>query len=750
MSNNSPRPPFQKSLLIKSPKLIDESLEKFHSFFKDLHKFAKEVISFELILQKNYFFYQIVAPPSILPLIKSLVYTDFKDAEIIEKTTIEPFHTKHQIIAEFGLKRYNLFPIKTKFTSRNDPYLSLSAILSKLDHFKEGAVLQLVLYPVSDPWIKKFIREKFYFIIGALNSLKRFLEKPFLDRDFVRYYDELKNKFASPHFSASLRLLAYGSSDEKLKENFSLLEKSLDKFKNGDINSLTKRKLDSDHVRANFDKRILTKHPMTLNAREAAAIFRFPDSSLNIKTIDRASSKKVEAPQNLPIAQFLQDPQISCFATTNFRDSFLPFGADRVDRNRHLYVVGKTGMGKSKLIELLAIADIKHGKGVGIIDPHGDLANEIMDFIPPERVKDVIYFNPTDKQFPVGFNPLECSTPESKHQVVTGFVAIFKKLFGASWTNRLEHVLRFTLLALIEVGDTTVVDIVRMLTNSDFRQNTIAKINDPVVKSFWVHEFASWNEKFDNEAIVPLINQVGQFISNEYIRNTVSQKKSAINFYQAMNEGKIIIVNIAKGKLGEDNSSLLGSMIITKIQEAVMARVALPAKQRRAFYLYVDEFQNFATDSFNEILSEARKFNLSLTIAHQYLAQLSPSIRKTVFGNVGSFISFRLGPEDARYLSKEFAPQITADDLINLNFREIYVKLSTNGKTSPPFSASTITVPTPKNSQKEKIIENARRSYAISKKEIENSFAQDKQTANLISNISQDENELPVFAEPIV
>jgi hypothetical protein len=391
-------------------------------------------------------------------------------------------------------------------------------------------------------------------------------------------------------------------------------------------------------------------------------------------------------------------------------------------------------MGKSRLIELLTLSDIHEDKGFCVIDAHGDLASDILRSIPQRRIKDVIYFNPPDAEFPIGFNPLECFSPEDKHQVVTGFVAIFKKLFAANWTNRLEHVLRFTVLALIEAGDATIVDIVKLLTDTSFRQGVIKRIQDPVVKNFWTHEFSSWNERFDNEAIIPIINQIGQFLSNDYIRNVVGQKKSRIDFYESMNSGKIIIINLAKGKLGENNSSLLGSMIITKIQEAAMARVNIRESERKDFYLYVDEFQNFATESFNQILSEARKFNLSLTIAHQYIDQLTESIRKTAFGNIGSIICFRVGSEDAHFLSNEFAPQFTPDDLIGLDMREMCVKLSIDGKTSEPFSAVTLDVPEPKENFEEEIIAYSRKEYAVSKKDVEKEmFGENKETMTHIA-----------------
>ncbi len=749
----------KKVLLVKVPKLIDNSVSKFTAFFDDLHKFIKsqsqltdeeKTVGLELLFKENYFHYRIIASVKIVSVISSLIYSKFSDAEIIEENGIVKF--PKTLIADFSLKRSNFFPIKTAFTPNNDPYITLSAILSKLEHFSEGIILQLVITPRSETWLEQFLRERFYFVIGTLNKIKLFLEEPFLERQLVDYTNEVKTKFTPSLFWANLRVLAYAENKEELQENFSLVLKALDKFNNGDINSLNRNHKTVDIFNI-FIRRDLSKRRMLFNTNELAALFHFPDSSQNVSGVYKISAKNIEPPKDIPISNIFEEEKISSFGSTNFRSHKLPFGILRTDRNRHLYIIGKTGMGKSKLIELLALSDIHFKKGLCIIDPHGDLAAGILKYIPEERINDVIYFNPADPQYAIGFNPLECYSSEAKHQVVTGFIAIFKKLFASNWTNRLEHMLRFTVLALLETKNATVIDIVKLLTDTEFRHDVINQITDPVVKNFWTHEFASWNEKFDNEAIVPIINQVGQFISNDYIRNVVGQKKSAIDFYQAMNSGKIIIINIAKGKLGEENSSLLGSMMITKIQEAAMARVNLDENERKEFYLYVDEFQNFATESFNQILSEARKFNLSLTIAHQYIDQLSESIRKTVFGNIGSLVCFRVGAEDTRYLDKEFEPYITEDDLINLDVRSAYVKLSISGKTSPPFSALTLDVPKVEHDLSQEIIRLNHQSFGVKISDLKRQLQKDRGVMELVTNLdSTDDNSKNNFdfEEPLV
>ncbi len=619
-------------ILLKLPKSVEDTFENFTSFFSELHKFlrfnknlssSQKIISLELVLKENYFHYYIISDPILAQVVKNLFFTRFPEAEVLELPHPEsaPKDVK-TLYKEYTLKHSNYLPIRTGFTSDNDPYLALSAVLAKLEHFNEGIVIQIVLLPGKESWNQEFVRQNFSQIVGQIEGFKLFLDKPFLARDSIDYAAEMHKKFEKDYFYTNIRVLFYSQDEFSLRENEMLFAKVIDKFENGkdgDINALKQVKISEDRIRYYFHHRLLTSKKMVLSFKEIATLFHFPDTQTGIETVDEVRSKKIEPPKELPVAKLLSNKDISVFATTWSRGNRLEFGIKRTDRGKHLYIVGKTGMGKSGLIELLTISDIYHDIGFCVIDPHGDLATDVLRFIPERRIPDVIYFNPADAQFPIGFNPLECFTPEDKHQVVSGFVSIFKKLFAATWTNRLEHVLRFTVLALIEAGNATIVDIVKLLTDINFRQQVIKKIQDPMVKSFWTHEFSSWNEKFDNEAIIPIVNQVSQFLSNDYIRNVVGQKKSRIDIYKSMNEGKIIIINLAKGKLGEENASLLGSMMITKIQEAAMARISLPKEQRRPFYLYVDEFQNFTTESFDEILSEARKFNLYLTIAHQYI-----------------------------------------------------------------------------------------------------------------------------------
>lgn len=417
---------------------------------------------------------------------------------------------------------------------------------------------------------------------------------------------------------------------------------------------------------------------------------------------------------------------VTYFARTNFRNTNTIFGIKRKDRRQHMYILGKSGTGKSVLLHNLITQNIKNGEGVCVIDPHGELAEEILELIPEDRTKDVIYFNPADPDYHIGFNVLQIDDPKLKHLVASGIMGIFTKIWANAWSSRMEYILNNAILALLDTPGTTLLGIPRLLVDKEYRQMIIGNLKDPIVKSFWLHEYEEWREQFRNEAIAPIQNKVGQFLSTSIIRNVVGQPKSTIDIFKIMNEGKIFIVNVSKGRIGEDNSALLGGMIITKIQLAAMERVRIPEDQRKDFYLYVDEFQNFATESFANILSEARKYRLNLIIAHQYIAQISNSegskVSDAVFGNVGTMIIFRVGAEDAQFLEKEFEPEFTAQDLVSLPNYNVYLKLMVDGVTSRPFSA--ITLPPmssvdPNNNIKDKIIESSRNLYARSRIEVE-------------------------------
>ncbi len=379
---------------------------------------------------------------------------------------------------------------------------------------------------------------------------------------------------------------------------------------------------------------------------------------------------------------------ITLFASTNYRGAQRPFGIKIDDRRRHMYVIGKTGMGKSTMLENMIIQDIRSGHGLAVVDPHGDLVEKILKYIPAHRINDVVYLNPADADFPIAFNILEAINASQRHLVASGLIAVFKKLWIDSWGPRLEYILRNTILALIEYPGSTLLGVNRMLVDKEYRGKVVRHISDPIIKSFWQAEFAGYANQFRTEAISPIQNKIGQFLSSSIIRNIVGQPKSTIDMREIMDAGKILLLNLAKGRIGEDNAALLGAMMITKLQVAAMSRIDVPENERRDFFLYVDEFQNFATESFANILSEARKYRLDLVIAHQYIEQLDETVQPAVFGNVGTIICFRVGGSDAEFLAKEFFPTFTEIDLVNLTKFDMYLKLMIDGVASEPFSAT--------------------------------------------------------------
>jgi len=423
---------------------------------------------------------------------------------------------------------------------------------------------------------------------------------------------------------------------------------------------------------------------------------------------------------NEPAKEPIQvDPQINFFGMTNFRNQNRKFGIKLDDRRRHTYVVGKTGMGKTTMLENMVLNDIYAGNGVGVVDPHGDFAEKIIDYIPANRINDVVYFNPSDMDYPIGFNILETVNPAYKHLVASGLMGVFKKIWPDVWSARMEYILNNTILALIEFPNTTLLGINRLLADAAYRRRVVRNLKDPVVRSFWETEFANYSDKYRQEAVAPVQNKIGQFLSASVIRNIVAQVKSKIDIREIMDTRKIFIVNLSKGRIGEDNSRLLGGMIITKIQLAAMERVDMPENERKDFFLYVDEFQNFANESFANILSEARKYRLDLTMAHQYMEQLDETVLAAIIGNVGTIITFRVGSTDAEILAKEFAPVFLEEDLVNLPKFQTYLKLMIDGVASSPFSAVTLPPIGTVTGSAEKVIKVSRERYATNRDKIE-------------------------------
>ncbi|MBO7699163.1 type IV secretory system conjugative DNA transfer family protein, partial [Candidatus Saccharibacteria bacterium] len=524
-------------------------------------------------------------------------------------------------------------------------------------------------------------------------------------------------------FEVKIRLVYLGDDQMDAKLNMQALVGTFKQYNSTNLNGfkVSGGTFDKGALDA-YEKRAFTNRGFILNISELASVYHLPHTSVETPNIVWATSKTAEPPAQLPLitGNPTTDEQISAFGLTNFRGINHQFGMLRRDRSRHVYIIGQTGAGKSGMLELFALSDIFYDQGYCIIDPHGEFAINNLRFVPEKRIKDVVYFNPADSEHPVAFNPLELSDPSRKPNVTSEVIGVLKRMFGDSWGPRLEHILRYTLLALLDRPETTLLDISRMLTDKDFRKETLDYCKDVTVLQFWKHEFGQWNEKQVNESIAPVLNKVGAFTANPIIRNIIGQPKSSFDVRRIMDEGKILVVNLSKGLIGEDNAGILGAFLVTKVQLAAMSRSDIPnVADRRPFYLYVDEFQNFATDSFAVILSEARKYGLNLTVANQYISQMTDTVRDAVFGNVGTTISFRVSADDAPLLVKQFEPTFEAQDLLQMSNRNFVISMIINGEKVPAFSATTLSIPATPKDNFDAIIASSREKYSRPRAEIE-------------------------------
>ena len=638
-------------------------------------------------------------------------------------------------------------PIKTFQTFEVDPLAGITGTLAKLESTGEELWIQVLAKPVEDSWqieadhwISR-LREGSASILPSVGGSMRWLGGLFAalwrppeeglaggkgpeisERNKTRIA-EAEKKATKLGYEVKIRLAYLGENQTNAKLRMQALVGTFKQFNSTNLNGFKP-------IKAAYGKEFLEKYrrraffcqSLHLNFEELASVFHLPHTNVETPNIVWASAKIAEPPSKLPVltGSDTNDDQISAFGVTNFRGINHQFGMLRYDRSRHVYIIGQTGAGKSGLLELFALSDIFHNQGYAIIDPHGDFAINNMKFIPGSRLNDVVYFNPADTAYPLGFNPLEVTNPNQKTNISSEVIGVLKRMFGESWGPRLEYILRYTILALLDRPETTMLDNPRTLTDKNFRQQTLGYCRDTVVLQFWNVEFASWNDKFVAEAVAPVLNKVGAFTANPIIRNIIGQPKSTFNIRQIMDEGKILIVNLSKGLIGEDNAAILGSFLVTKIQLAAMSRSDIPdIRDRRPFYLYVDEFQNFATDSFATILSEARKYGLNLTVANQYISQMNETVRDAVFGNVGTMISFRVSADDAPILAKQFEPNFEAVDLLQMHNRNFVINMVIGGEKTPAFSARTLELPPSQADNTLHIIEHSRRMYSRSREDVE-------------------------------
>lgn len=646
------------------------------------------------------------------------------------------------------IKAYNQF--EDKSTGMNvDPLSAITATLAKFSDPDEQAWIQMVISPISEQrgeYLQKayeayssiktrFIRKWYYRFFVKSPKLRRIIWFPIswlfkpgklkIDKEKLDEKSMIpaKEKLSGLLYNANIRIVYIPKveNDEvsvvKLKE----IAGSFKQFNAPSSNGFALAKIyKDDSIIKRYHQRTL-ENPFVMNVKELATVYHLPNITVQTPNIYWVRSKKIEPPNDLPKTSQEKDSAVTAIGTTNFREIAQEFGIKTLDRRRHMYIIGKTGMGKSVLLENMIFSDIMAGRGVAVVDPHGDLAESVLNFVPSWRTNDVIIFDPSDREWPIAFNMLSNIDPSLNTIVASGLVGIFKKIYADSWGPRLEHILRNTILSLLEYPNTTMLGIPRLLQDSDFRRKVIKKIQDPLVKSFWINEFEMMEPRQKIEAISPILNKVGQFLSSPIVRNILGQVNSKVDLRWAMDNKKIIVVNLSKGKIGEDNSSLLGAMIVTKFQIDAMSRANIPEKDRVDFYLYVDEFQNFATDSFATILSEARKYKLNLSMANQYIAQMPDEVRDAVFGNVGSILTFQVGFDDAEYLSQQFGEEVLPNDLVNLSKYNCYMRLLIDGMPSKTFSLATLPPPqfdvNPE--QREKVIRLARERYSAPRAVVE-------------------------------
>lgn len=747
-------------LMLEIPRTNDKKELSAEQLFASLHGILRDAeslknsggvqehLSFEIVSTGGQIRFYIWIPRVFQSFVEGQIYAQYPSVQIhtVDKDYVDDRQNAPVVMsAELGLAENEALPIKTFDNFEVDPLAGITGTLAKLDpDHSEELWIQILARPIPDNWHKtttdtwvkriksgkalQFLGIDWTYIVQILGALftppsggsEAKVELSERDKTRISKAEEKATKLG---YQVKIRLAYLGNDEISAKLNMQALVGTFKQFNSTNLNGF--KQIGSSFNPEDLDSyklRQFTDNGFILNISELASVYHLPHTSVETPNIVWASSKTAEPPSKLPLitGNRENDQNISAFGLTNFRGINHQFGMLRKDRSRHIYIIGQTGAGKSGLLELFALSDIFHNQGYCIVDPHGDFAINNLRFIPEHRIKDVVYFNPADTNFPVAFNPLEISDSSRKPNISSEVIGVLKRMFGDSWGPRLEHILRYTLLALLDRPETTLLDISRMLTDKEFRKETLDYCQDVTVLQFWKHEFGQWNEKQVNESIAPVLNKVGAFTANPIIRNIIGQSKSSFNIREIMDQGKILVVNLSKGLIGEDNASILGAFLVTKIQLAAMSRSDIPdVAHRRPFYLYVDEFQNFATESFAVILSEARKYGLNLTVANQYIAQMTEQVRDAVFGNVGTTISFRVSADDAPLLVKQFEPTFDQADLIQMNNRHFVVNMIINGEKAAAFSATTLNIPKTPKDNLDTIIQNSRTQYSRPRETIE-------------------------------
>jgi len=640
-------------------------------------------ISFEIVAKKEDIRFYIWTPKFLQDLIEKQVHGAYSDAEIIEVPEYNIFTEEGKVAYKsLQLKSDNYYPTRTFRDLPTDPLSSLAAALAKMGG-EEAAVIQLLISPAESDWQKSGS--------GFISSTKKQEADPEKAKFSVaaKTLEAIENKVSKPGFETSIRFVVVSDNEESAKAHLNNINSAFSQF-NSDLNGFSSRTV--RRKGAFIEDFIYRYQPMfnimgnrrsVLNSEELATIYHFPNKLVTTPHIHWLYSKTAPAPSEIP-------SEGTYLGMSAYRGVKRPVYITNSDRMRHIYIIGATGTGKTELLKDLIMQDIKKGYGLCFMDPHGDAVEDLLKLIPPERAEDVIYFNPGDSDRPMGLNLLEAKTEDQKHFAATAVINMMYKLFDPYKTGivgpRFEHAVRNAMLtAMVEEGS-TFVEVMRILTDAHFVQDLLPKVTDPIVRRYWTDQIAQTADFHKSEVLDYIVSKFGRFVTNRMIRNIIGQSRSSFSFREVMDQGKILLMNLSKGTIGEENSSFLGLILVPRILMAAMSRADIPEDSRRDFYLYVDEFQNFATPDFAQILSEARKYHLALCVANQFIGQVDEEVKNAVFGNVGTKISFRIGVTDANYLQHEFTPTFAEDDLLNIERYHAYIKTIVGNEPVPPFS----------------------------------------------------------------
>lgn len=644
---------------------------------------TQPTMSFEIVAKKEDIRFYVWTPRKFKDMIEKQIHGAYPDAEISEVQEYNIFNEEGKVAYKaFQIARDNYYPLKTFKDLPVDPMSALTSALAKMGD-GEAAAIQILISPAENMWTK----------VGS--SFISSTKKQEADPEKAKYsvpaktLEAVENKIAKSGFDTSIRVVVVSGNTDAAKSHLSNISSAFAQF-NGDLNYLKGRKVRQKG--AFIEDFIYRYHPMfhilgnrksILNSEELASIFHFPNKTITTPHIYWVYSKTAPAPSQIP-------EKGTFLGTSSYQGVKRPVYLSDEDRMRHMYIVGKTGVGKSELLKDLVIQDIRNGEGVCFIDPHGDAVEELLNLIPPERAQDVIYFNPSDSERPMGLNLLEANTEDQKHFAATSVINMMYKLFDPYKTGivgpRFEHAVRNAMLTAMCEEGSTFIEVMRILTDARFVQELLPKVKDPIVRRYWTDQIAQTSDFHKSEVLDYITSKFGRFVTNKMIRNIIGQSQSSFSLRDVMDQGKILFINLSKGTIGEENSSFLGLIMVPRILMAAMSRTDMPKEQRRPFYLYVDEFQNFATPDFAVILSEARKYALALCVANQFIGQVEEEVKNAVFGNVGTLISFRIGTTDANYLQHEFNPVFAEDDLLNIEKHHVYIKTTVNNEPVPPFS----------------------------------------------------------------